>query len=405
MWIVRVALNRPYTFVVLALLILLVSPLVILRTPTDIFPNIAIPVVSVIWNYDGFAPEEMADRIVTITERSITTTVNDIEHMESQSYNGVGVIKLFFRPSVTIATALAQVTAICQTQLRQLPPGTTAPLILSYSASTVPVLQVGLSSTRLSEQQLFDLGANVIRTQLATVQGAAVPWPYGGKMRLVSIDIDSAAMQAKGLSPTDVVNAVNAENLILPSGTAKLGPLEYQVEMNGSTETINELNNLPVKTVNGATIYVRDVAHVRDGFSPQTNIVRQDGSRSALLSVYKTGSASTLAIVHDVRTALSAMAAGLPPELKITPLFDQSIFVRAAIQGVIREALTAACLTAAMILLFLGNWRNALAVLCGAPAPDFRVAADLLPKDTPPSRPVCRPMCWNAVPTLRGKSA
>jgi multidrug efflux pump subunit AcrB len=239
----------------------------------------------------------MSDRIVTITERSITTTVNDIEHMESQSYNGIGVIKLFFRPSVTIATALAQVTAICQSQLRQLPPGTTPPLILSYSASTVPVLQVGLSSTRLTEQQLFDLGANVIRTQLATVQGASVPWPYGGKLRLVSIDIDSAAMQAKGLSPTDVVNAVSAENLILPSGTAKLGPLEYQVEMNGSTQTINKLNNLPVRTVNGATIYMRDVAHVRDGFSPQTNVVRQDGQRSALLSVYKTGSASTLAIV------------------------------------------------------------------------------------------------------------
>ena len=367
MWIVRVALNRPYTFVVLALLILLVSPLVILRTPTDIFPNIGIPVVSVIWNYDGFAPEEMADRIVTITERSITTTVNDIEHMESQSYNGVGVIKLFFRPSVTIATALAQVTAICQTQLRQLPPGTTAPLILSYSASTVPVLQIGLSSTRLSEQQLFDLGSNTMRTQLATVQGAAVPWPYGGKQRLVSIDIDSAAMQAKGLSPTDVVNAVNAENLILPSGTAKLGPLEYQVEMNGSTQTINELNDLPVKTVNGATIYVRDVAHVRDGFSPQTNIVRQNGSRSALLSVYKTGSASTLAIVHDVRPALTTMAAGLTPELKITPLFDQSIFVRAAIEGVIREALTAACLTAAMILLFLGNWRSTLIIAISIP--------------------------------------
>src|ERR1022692_4796160 len=367
MWIVRVALNRPYTFVVLALLILLVSPLVILRTPTDIFPNIGIPVVSVIWNYDGFPPQEMSDRIVTITERSITTTVNDIEHMESQSYSGVGVIKLFFRPSVTIATALAQVTAICQSQLRQLPPGTTAPLILSYSASTVPVLQIGLSSTRLSEQQLFDLGANTMRTQLATVQGAAVPWPYGGKMRLVSIDIDSAAMQAKGLSPTDVVNAVSAENLILPSGTAKLGPLEYQVEMNGSTQTINELNNLPVRTVNGATIYMRDVAHVRDGFSPQTNIERQDGHRSALLSVYKTGSASTLAIVHDVRAALSAMAAGLPPELKITPLFDQSVFVRAAVQGVIREALTAACLTAAMILLFLGNWRSTLIIAISIP--------------------------------------
>ncbi len=367
MWIVRVALNRPYTFVVLALVILLVSPLVILRTPTDIFPNIGIPVVSVIWNYDGFPPEEMSDRIVTITERSITTTVNDIEHMESQSYNGIGVIKLFFRPSVTIATALAQVTAICQTQLRQLPPGTTAPLILSYSASTVPVLQIGLSSTRLSEQQLFDLGANTMRTQLATVQGAAVPWPYGGKMRLVSIDIDSAAMQAKGLSPTDVVNAVSAENLILPSGTAKLGPLEYQVEMNGSTQTINELNDLPVKTVNGATTYIRDVAHVRDGFSPQTNIVRQDGHRSALLSVYKTGSASTLAIVHDVRAALSNMAAGLPPDLKITPLFDQSIFVRAAVQGVIREALTAACLTAAMILLFLGNWRSTLIIAISIP--------------------------------------
>ena len=361
------ALNRPYTFVVLALLILLVSPLVILRTPTDIFPNIGIPVVSVVWNYDGFPPEDMADRIVSITERSMTTTVNDIEHIESQSYYGIAVIKLFFHPSVNIATALAQVTAVCQTQLRQLPPGTTPPLILSYSASTVPVLQIGLSSDRLAEQQLNDLGMNVIRTQLATVQGAAVPFPYGGKVRLVSVDIDSAALQAKGLSPLDVVNSVSAENLILPSGTVKLGPLEYQVEMNGSTRTINELNDLPVKTSNGATIYLRDVAHVRDGFSPQTNVVRQDGRRSALLSVYKTGSASTLAIVHDVRAALSTMAAGLPPELKMTPLFDQSLFVRAAIQGVIREALTAACLTAAMILIFLGNWRSTLIIAISIP--------------------------------------
>jgi len=271
MWIVRVALNRPYTFVVLALLILFVSPLVILRTSADIFPNIAIPVVSIVWNYDGFPPEDMADRIVTINERSITTTVNDIEHIESQSYYGIAVIKLFFRPSVNIATALAQVTAICQTQLRQLPPGTTPPLIVSYSASTVPVLQIGLSSDRLSEQELNDLGLNTIRTQLATVHGAAVPFPYGGKIRLVSVDIDSPALQAKALSPLDVVNTVSAQNLILPSGMVKLGPLEYQVEMNGSTRTINELNHLPVKTANGATIYLRDVAHVRDGFSQQTN--------------------------------------------------------------------------------------------------------------------------------------
>jgi len=367
MWIVRVALNRPYTFVVVAMLILILSPLVILRTPTDIFPNIGIPVVSVIWNYDGFVSQEISNRLVTINERSITTTVNDIEHMESQSYNGVGVIKLFFRPSVQISTAIAQVVAICQTQLRQLPPGTTPPLILTYNASTVPVLQIGLSSTSLSEQQLFDLGSNTIRTQLATVQGASIPWPYGGKPRLVSIDIDSPAMQAKGLSPVDVVNAVSAQNLILPSGTVKIGPLEYQVEMNGSTQTIDALNNLPIKTVNGATIYIRDVAHVRDGFSPQTNIVRQDGHRSALLSVYKTGSASTLAIVHDVREALKDMAGALPPELKVTPLFDQSIFVRAAVQGVIREALTAACLTAAMILIFLGNWRSTLIIAISIP--------------------------------------
>ncbi|HVX67802.1 MAG TPA: efflux RND transporter permease subunit [Bryobacteraceae bacterium] len=367
MWIVRVALSRPYTFVVLALLILLVSPLAILRTPTDIFPNIGIPVVSIIWNYDGFAPRDIADRIVTLTERGITTTVNDIEHIESQSYNGVAVVKLFFRPSVTISTALAQVAAVSQTQLRQLPPGTNPPLVVSYSASTVPVLQLGLSGTRLTEQQLYDLGVNTIRTQLATVQGAAVPFPFGGKQRLVSVDIDTSALQAKGLSPTDVVNAVSAQNLILPSGTAKLGPLEYHVEMNGSTQTINELNDLPVRTTNGATIYLRDVAHVRDGYSPQTNIVRQDGRRSALLSIYKTGSASTLAIVHDVRTALAEMAGSLPPELKITPMFDQSIFVRAAVQGVIREALTAACLTAAMILLFLGNWRSTLIIAISIP--------------------------------------
>src|SRR4030088_1162599 len=367
MWIVALALRRPYTFIVMALLILILTPVVVLRTPTDIFPDINIPVVSIVWNYQGLSPKEMSDRIVSPTERALTTLVNDIEHLESQSLNGVAVVKLYFRPSANIQTALAQVTAISQTGIRFLPPGSTPPLVIQYTASSVPILQVGLSSKTLPEQQLNDLALNFVRTQLITVEGAAVPYPYGGKSRLVSIDLDTAAMQAKHLTPVDVVNAISAQNLILPSGTAKLGALEHQIELNASPQTIAELNDLPIRTVNGTTIYVHDVAYVRDGFSPQTNIVRQDGVRGTLLSVLKNGGASTIDIVKNIRAMLPDVAQTLPPDVQLTPLFDQSLFVRAAIQGVLNEALTAACLTAAMILLFLGNWRSTLIIAISIP--------------------------------------
>ena len=367
MWIVALALRRPYTFVVMALLILILSPVVILRTPTDIFPEINIPVISIVWNYAGLSPRDMSTRITSVTERGLTTLVNDIEHIESQSLTGVAVVKIFFRPNANIQTALAQVTAISQTAIRQLPPGTTPPLVIQYSASSVPILQVGLSSKTLPEQQLNDFALNFLRTQLITVPGAAIPYPYGGKSRLVSVDIDTPAMQAKHLTPVDVVNAISAQNLILPSGTAKLGSLEYQVELNASPQTIAELNDLPIRTVGGTTIYIRDVAHVRDGFSPQTNIVHQDGIRGTLLSVFKNGDASTIDIVKNVRAMLPRVAQTLPQDILITPLFDQSLFVRAAIQGVVREALTAACLTAAMILLFLGNWRSTLIIAISIP--------------------------------------
>src|SRR6266404_127628 len=367
MWIVALALRRPYTFVVMALLILILTPVVVLRTPTDIFPDINIPVVSIVWNYQGLSPKEMSDRIVSPTERALTTLVNDIEHIDSQSLNGVAVVKIYFRPNANIQTALAQVTAISQTGIRFLPPGSTPPLIIQYSASTVPILQIGLSSQIESEQQLNDLTLNFLRTQLITVPGAAIPFPFGGKQRVVSVDIDTPALQAKHLTPVDVVNAITAQNLILPSGTAKMGALEYQVELNASPATVAELNDLPVKTVNGTTIYMRDVAHVRDGFTPQTNVVRQDGVRGTLLSIMKNGNASTISVVKDVRSMLPHVLQTLPPDLNVKLLFDQSLFVRAAIQGVMKEAVTAACLTAAMILLFLGNWRSTLIIAISIP--------------------------------------
>ncbi len=362
MWIVALALRRPYTFIVMALLILILSPIVILRTPTDIFPEINIPVISIVWQYNGLSPQDMSDRITTTTERALTTLVNDIEHIESQSLNGIAVVKVFFRPNANIQAAIAQVTAISQTQLKQLPAGTTPPLVIQYTASSVPIVQIGLSSKTLPEQQLFDLGTQFIRTQLITVQGAAIPYPYGGKQRQIQVDLDTPAMQAKNLTPLDVVNAISAQNLILPSGTAKFGALEYQVELNSSPQTVAELNDLPIKTQNGATIYIHDVAHVRDGFPPQTNIVRQDGARGALLSVLKNGGASTITIVKNIKDMLPGLQATLPPELNMKLLFDQSLFVRASINGVIKEGLTAACLTAAMILLFLGNWRTTLII-------------------------------------------
>src|ERR1700731_57233 len=371
MWIVALALRRPYTFVVMALVIIILFFVTVFRTPTDIFPNIDIPVVSVVWFYTGMSPLDMADRIVANSERGITTTVNDIEHMESQSVNGLGIIKVFFRPGTNVQGAIAQITAICQTTVRGLPPGTTPPLIISYSASTTPIIQLGLSSKTLPEQQLFDLGQNFLRNFLATVPGAATPFPYGGKIRQIQVDLDLPKLHAYGLSPNDIVNAVNAQNIILPTGTVKLGPTEYNVEMNGTPETIPELNDLPVKTTNGSTLYMRDVAHIRDGFAPQTNIVRQDGNRGALMSIYKNGNASTLQIVAGIKNIVAQAAQSLPPELKVTALFDQSLFVRASINGVVREGLIAAALTAVMILIFLGDWRPTIVILISIPLSIF----------------------------------
>jgi CzcA family heavy metal efflux pump len=367
MWIVRLALQRPYTFIVMALVIVLLTPLVLLRTPTDIFPEINIPVISLVWTFTGLQPQEMEQRITGNVERGIATLVNDVEHTESQSLNGIAVIKIYFQPNANIQTALAQTAAISQTFLRFLPPGTQPPLVIIYSASTVPVIQLGLTSDTLSEQNLFDFGNNFIRTQLATIPGAATPFPYGGKQRLVSVDTDPTALQSKGLSAVDIVNAVNQQNLILPTGTAKLGSLEYVVEMNGSPKTVNELNDLPVKTVNGATIYMKDVAHIRDGFSPQTNVVLANGQRGVLMSVYKTGNASTLKIVDNLKALLKYNESSYPEGLKLAQLFDQSLFVRAAIEGVLREALIAAILTAVMILLFLGNWKSTLIIAISIP--------------------------------------
>ena len=367
MWIVRLALSRPYTFVVMALVIILLTPVVLLRTPTDIFPDINIPVISLVWNFTGLEPTDMEGRITSNSERAVTTLVNDVEHIESQSINGIAVVKIFFQPKANLQSALAQTTAIVQTILRQLPPGTTPPLVVVYSASTVPVIQIGLTSDSLSEQQLFDFGNNFIRTQLATVQGAALPFPYGGKQRQIAVDLDTQALQSKGLSPNDIVNAVNAQNLLLPTGTVKMGTIEYLIEMNGAPQTVQELNNLPIKTVNGATIYMREVAHIRDGFSPQTNIVRANGQRGVLMSTYKSGSASTLDIVSRVKQSLNDYQSSLPEGLHLTMFFDQSLFVRASIKGVLREALIAAILTAIMILVFLGNWKSTIIIAISIP--------------------------------------
>jgi CzcA family heavy metal efflux pump len=367
MWIVRLALQRPYTFIVMALLILILSPIVILRTPVDIFPEINIPVISIIWQFQGLSAQEMADRIISNTERGLTTTVNDIEHTETQAMDGRAITKVFFHPTANLQLSLSQVTAISQTAIRNLPQGTNPPLIIVYSASSVPIVQVGISSKTLPEQSLNDLSVNFIRPQLTTVNGAAIPFPYGGKQRVVAVDINTSAMQAKGLTPVDVVNAISVQNLILPSGTAKIGSLQYEVSMNGSPDTIAEINALPVRTQNGVTTYLRDVAQVRDGFSPQTNIVRQDGLRGTLITVMRNGGASTLDIVNNIKDTIKRVSPTLPSDLDIRPLFDQSLFVRASINGVLREALTAACLTAAMILLFLGNWRSTLIIAISIP--------------------------------------
>ena len=367
MWIVRLALRRPYTFAVFALLLLILGPLSILNTPTDIFPNIDIPVVSIVWQYTGLSAVDMANRIVTQTERTLTTTVDNIDHIESQSLVGVAVVKVYFQPHVNIATAIAQITAVSQTQLRFLPQGTTPPLIITYTASSVPILQLGLSGEGLSEQQLNDFGLNFIRTQLATIEGAASPFPYGGKQRQIQVDLNLQALQARGLSPSDVVSAIGVQNLILPSGTVKVGKFEYQLATNSAPTTIQGLNDLPIKSVNGAIVYIHDVAHVRDGFPPQTNIVRVDGQRASLMTVLKNGNVSTLDIISKIKRLLPVIAQSLPPQLRITPLSDQSIFVRGAIDGVVREGIIAGCLTGVMILVFLGSWRSTLIIAVSIP--------------------------------------
>ncbi|HSE12355.1 MAG TPA: efflux RND transporter permease subunit [Rudaea sp.] len=365
--IIRLALRRPYTFIVLAILILLIGPLAILRTPIDIFPGINLPVISVIWTYNGMPPSEMSDRIITYYERQMTTTVNDIEHIESQSLPGTGVIKVFFQPDVNVNAALAEVTAVSQTVLKRLPPGITPPLILSYNASSVPVLQLALTSKTLTDQQLFDLSNNFIRPQLASVEGAAIPSPYGGKNRQVVVDLDPNALRAKGLSPEDVTNAILAQNLILPAGTQKIGKFEYNVKLNASPKELADLNDLPIKAVNGTVITLRDVAHVRDGYSPQQNLVLVDGQRSVLTTVQKNGNASTLDIVDNVKSLLPRIKAGAPPGLHMDTLIDQSVFVRASVAGVIREGVIAAALASMMILAFLGNWRSSLIIAISIP--------------------------------------
>ncbi|WP_427915023.1 efflux RND transporter permease subunit [Ramlibacter sp. MMS24-I3-19] len=362
MSMVSLALRRPYTFIVMALLIVLATPLVLRNMATDIFPEINIPVVSIIWNYTGLPVQEMGQRISSQSERSLTTLVSDIEHIESTSLPGIAVIKVFFQPNANLQSAMAQVVAGMQAQVRQLPPGITPPLVIRYSASSIPVVQLALSSGTLPEQSVFDAAVNALRPQLVTIPGVAIPFPYGGKVKVISVDLDTQALQARGLSPADVVNAVNTQNLILPSGTAKMGGTEYTVRMNGSPEAIAGLNDLPVRTAAGVTTYLRDVAYVRDGFQPQTNVVRQDGQRGVLLSILKNGGASTLDIVKNLRAMLPRAAEQLPQDIKITPLFDQSLFVTAAIKGVVAEALIAAGLTAAMVLLFLGNWRSTLII-------------------------------------------
>jgi CzcA family heavy metal efflux pump len=371
MWIVELALRRPYTFIVMAILIVLATPLAISRTPVDILPEIDIPVISVVWNYTGLRPQEMADRITQTHERILTTTVNDIEHVESQSLNGISVVKIYFQPNANIQTAIAQTVAVSQTVLRQMPTGVTPPLIIKYTASSVPVIQIGMSSKEIPEQDIFDLAVNTMRPQLVTIPGVAIPFPYGGKQRLISVDLDTNAIQAKGMTPADVINAISSQNLILPSGTAKLFDTEYNISLNSSPSTLAGLNNIPVKTMNGATTFLRDVAHVRDGFSPQTNIVKQNGQRGLLLSVYKNGGASTIDVVNDLKAKLPTLIPLLPKSVEVSLLADQSIFVKTAVTGVVHEALIAAGLTAIMLLLFLGNWRTTSIIAISIPLSIF----------------------------------
>src|ERR1700741_4261122 len=365
--LVRIALSRPYTFVVLALLLLIIGPLAALRTPTDIFPAIRIPVFVVVWQYTGLPPVQMSGRITTPFQRALTTTVNDIEHIVANSYNGFGIIKIFFQPNVDIRTANAQVTAISQTLLKQMPPGATPPLILNYSASTVPIIQVALSGDGLTEQNLADIGINQLRTPLVTVPAAAIPYPFGGKQRQVQIDLNSTALQARGLSGQDVANALAAQNLITPVGTQKIGGFEYNIQLNNSPLKMEELGDLPIKAVNGAMVYVRDVASVRDGNPPQTNIVHVNGSRSVLMMVLKAGYISTLDIIAGIKQKVIDFKDSLPDNLKVGFVGDQSLFVRGAISGVVREGIIAAALTSVMILLFLGSWRSTVIIAISIP--------------------------------------
>ncbi|MEN2473112.1 efflux RND transporter permease subunit [Burkholderia sp. GS2Y] len=371
MWIVNLALRRPYTFIVMAIMIVLATPLALMRTPVDVLPAINIPVISVIWNYSGFSATEMTNRITAVHERILTTTVNNIQHVESTSLPGIAVVKVFLQPGANVQTAIAQTVSSAQAIVRQMPQGATPPLVITYSASSIPVIQLGLSSTTLSEQSLADIALNFLRPQLITIPGAQVPFPYGGRTRVVAIDLDPQALLAKGLTPADIVNAVNAQNLVLPTGTAKMGQTEYRIDTNASADTVADINNLPIQTVNGATTYLREVAAVRDGFAPQTNVVRQNGQRGVLISILKTGDASTLKVVSDLKALLPKVIPTLPEGLTITPLFDQSVFVNAAVQGVIHEALIAAVLTAMMILLFLGNWRSTLIIAISIPLSIF----------------------------------
>ncbi|KWB16863.1 RND transporter [Burkholderia cepacia] len=371
MWIVNLALRRPYTFIVMAIMIVLATPLALMRTPVDVLPAINIPVISVIWNYSGFSATEMTNRITSVHERILTTTVNNIQHVESTSLPGIAVVKVFLQPGANVQTAIAQTVSSAQAIVRQMPQGATPPLVITYSASSIPVIQLGLSSKTLSEQSLADIALNFLRPQLITVPGVQIPFPYGGRTRVVAIDLDPQALLAKGLTPADIVNAVNAQNLVLPTGTAKMGQTEYRIDTNASADTVADINNLPVQTLNGATTYLREVASVRDGFAPQTNVVRQNGQRGVLISILKSGDASTLKVVSDLKALLPKVIPTLPEGLTITPLFDQSVFVDAAVQGVIHEALIAAVLTAMMILLFLGNWRSTLIIAISIPLSIF----------------------------------
>src|SRR4026208_798543 len=367
MWIVKLALRRPYTFVVMALLILLLGVSAIKTTPTDIFPEIDIPVVTVVWQYTGLSPDQMAKQITTFSEYTISSAVDNVKNIESQSLAGVSVIRIFFQPNVRIDAAIGQATAGSQTLLRRMPPGAQPPFIIRYNASSVPILQLALGSKTLTEAQLYDYGIYRVRQAIAPVRGATLPLPYGGKPRQIMVDLDPQALLSKGLSPLDVSNAVNAQNLTLPTGTTKIGKTEFIVDINGSPDTVAALNDVPIKQVNGSMVYIRDVAHVRDGFAVQTNIVRQDGSPSALLTILKNGGASTLDIVNQIKALLPEMRASAPAGLEMTELFDQSIFVRAAVSGVVKEGVIAALLTATMILLFLGSWRSTFIVMVSIP--------------------------------------